>query len=149
MMILSVDPGETTGLVWLDFDGEVTLGPSTDVKEETIERYSELLSKFLTDPFPIDMIVVEDYRVYKGYAEQHIGNRLFTAELIGAIRAISWLHTDHISVVAVPASSKGRWPIARLLKKFPQFCDIKDLHARDALQLGLSYIEKTFSWKPS
>ena len=102
----------------------------------------------LIDHCQPDTIVLEDYRIYPKMAMEHVGNRLLVSELIGAIcqeAAVSL-----IPVVRVMAGVKGNWPIARLKSRFPDYTSIKATppHARDALQLGLYYLEHTLGWIP-
>jgi len=147
MKILALDPGETTGYVILEIlkgdkmPAVLQLG-EVDTKElipATI-RLQQLIIK--TNP---GRIVLEDYRVYQNAAGLHIGMRLHTPELIGAIVAICALFPDYCSssIARLPASKKGRWPNARLDARMPPNWRhrIHSAHALDALKIGLAYWE--------
>lgn len=145
MKILAIDPGETIGFVLLD-DGQLA---------EHWEWGGRLPAKDDPDFWPIfvtvfvsvlsgsepQAVVIEDYRIYADKANMHIGNRLFTAELIGAISALCAAVAPPVSIHRLPASKKGRWPNARLDAKFPQHRAVVGDHERDALKLALAYKE--------
>lgn len=151
MLVLAIDPGETIGFVSICYrdDG---FRPAVLVQEEARLSFAQAVITIrdgLTRPYLTrlrhDVVVVEDYRVYASKASMHIGNCLYTAQLIGAIRALCIL--EDIRVVVLPASKKGRWPNARLRAKFPGH-GVEGVHALDALKLGLAYIEKELAWIP-
>jgi len=151
MLVLAIDPGETTGLVLLRyFSGSVPfpVGWKEWILKQGVEEYACSLKDLLCFQSKIGAVVIEDYRIYAGKADLHIGNRLFTAELIGATHAICATTSPFLSATVYPASKKGRWPDARLSHWFPNH-GVVGTHARDALKLGLAYIEKKLEWIPS
>jgi len=151
MLVLAIDPGETTGLVLLNyFIGSIPLlvGWKEWILKQGVEEYACSLKDLLCDyRSELGAVVIEDYRIYAGKADLHIGNRLFTAELIGATHAICATTPKFLTVVTYPASKKGRWPDARLSHWFPN-PGVVGTHAIDALKLGLAYIEKELKWIP-
>jgi len=143
MLVLAIDPGETTGIVLLSYlkDGSAVVVYSTEWSlKQDIEAYSCSLKDLLCD-YPLGAVVIEDYRIYAGKAAMHTGQRLYTAELLGATHAICATTSPFLSVTVYPASKKGRWPDARLRAKFPNH-GVTGVHAVDALKLGLAYVEK-------
>lgn len=138
LQLLAVDPGETIGVVHLDLtEGNVTLRGS---HQQALSFHDAVRSfKAILLIFPINVLVIEDYRIYASHAGHHIGAHLYTPELIGAIAALSVLH--NVPLVRLPASKKARWPLARLKNRFPQYTKVPTPHALDALKLGLAYLE--------
>lgn len=146
MILLAIDPGETTGLVLLKYEHRPIVIDDTQWKLPIDEVAIKLDHVLRTSP--VAAVVLEDYRIYQGKANLHIGNRLYTAELIGAIRAVCALCTLRgVEVYTLPASKKGRWPDARLRARFPGH-GVEGVHALDALKLGLAHIEKELGWQP-
>jgi len=134
MKLLAIDPGETVGLVLLRSEGEqVTLLASLDVSARKLKKHLPVLLA------GIAVAVIEDYRVFVGHAGQHIGARLVTSELIGFIEAHCAL--KDVPMARIQPNEKGRWPEARMRAKHPEFRGVTG-HARDALKLGLVYLEK-------
>lgn len=151
MFVLAVDPGETVGLAWLLWEEatEVTLAYVTQVKPASIRRWSDTLANLLTVPFnDVTDVVLEDYRIYPGMEKLHIGNRLWSAELIGATLATIQQTRPSISSATYPASMKGQWPLARLKSRYPAYFTVPRTqeHARDAVILGLIHLERN-GWK--
>jgi len=150
MKILAIDPGETCGFAVLKLaDGPELIAsgqfavhrsggrPTADIGWLAL-RYALM---DLIRPYKPDAVVIEDYRIYAGKANLHIGQHLFTAELIGAICYLCATMIPQIPVFRLSASKKGRWPEARLDAKFPQHRHVERPHAHDALVLGLTYLE--------
>jgi len=143
MKILAIDPGETVGFVLLD-DGQLIEHWKWELlhKDESCFWVDFAYSfNFVLDIHKPDAVVIEAYRIYAGKADMHIGNRLFTAELIGAFRALCAAVSPPVLIRTLPASKKGRWPDARLDAKFPQHKVVTGTHERDALKLALAYKE--------
>jgi len=95
------------------------------------------------------VVGVEDYRIRPDMANEHIGTRLWTSELIGCIEAVCGMMIPPITVVRIQPGKKGRWPLARLKAKYPKFKSITSDHALDALRIGLAYLEARVLWSPS
>lgn len=134
MKLLAIDPGETVGLAFLDTEGgKVILLGSLEVPAPKLKRHLPILLA------GVDAVVIEDYRIFASHAGHHVGTRLVTSELIGFIEA----HCDLKSILftRLQPNEKGRWPEARMRAKHPECRDLGG-HARDALKIGLVYIEK-------
>lgn len=144
MKILAVDPGETIGAVLLDDDELVEHWEwKLPDKDEPLFWHTIAVAfiPYIREHKP-DVVVLEDYRIYAGKAlMMHIGSRLLTAELLGAISALCAAVMPSVSIHTLPASKKGRWPNARLDAKFPQHSAVTGTHERDALKLALAYKE--------
>ena len=77
-MIISVDPGETTGIAYWENDG-------TFISREALTQ-DEILDKVetLSD---VTVIVVEDYRLRQGKQMVQTGSRFVAVQIIGALKA--------------------------------------------------------------
>jgi hypothetical protein len=77
-MIISVDPGETTGIAYWEDDG-------TFISREALTQ-DEILDKVetLSD---VTVIVVEDYRLRQGKQMAQTGSRFVAVQIIGALKA--------------------------------------------------------------
>jgi len=154
MILLAIDPGETTGYVVLEWPSHKAARPyiidAWQAKVKDLDRalWATQFHRILRHHKP-DMVVIEDYRVYAGKAGMHIGQRLFTAELIGAIEVLCAICIPPVTTDRLPAAKKGRWPDARIDNKFPQGTPyIHSGHESDALKLGLAWLEKEELWTP-
>jgi hypothetical protein len=77
-MIISVDPGETTGVAYWEDNG-------TFISREALTQ-DEILDKVetLSD---VTVIVVEDYRLRQGKQMVQTGSRFVAVQIIGALKA--------------------------------------------------------------
>jgi hypothetical protein len=77
-MVISVDPGETTGIAYWEDDG-------TFISREALTQ-DEILDKVetLSD---VTAIVVEDYRLRQGKQMVQTGSRFVAVQIIGALKA--------------------------------------------------------------
>jgi hypothetical protein len=77
-MIISVDPGETTGVAYWENNG-------TFISREALTQ-DEILDKVetLSD---VTVIVVEDYRLRQGKQMVQTGSRFVAVQIIGALKA--------------------------------------------------------------
>jgi hypothetical protein len=158
MTIVALDPGETIGVAYLNADGELYRADHIEVEflEGSQVDFSNLnamlnltldLSYTFESYQEIEAIVLEDYRVYGSKADVHIGSRVITSEIIGAIELLA--AQEHHEVVRISATTKGRWPIARLKRWYPeQYKSIIKPHGLDAWILGLCYLELWKDWNP-
>lgn len=137
--IIAMDPGETIGAVYLEVSetSRVCLVGHHQRKHTFSEAIHWLYDTLAL--FSPKAVVIEDYRIYASHAGHHVGARLYTPELIGAFAALCELNS--VPLVRLPANKKGRWPLARLKNKFPQYARVPTPHALDALRLGLAYLE--------
>ena len=153
--ILAIDPGETCGFSLVEFghpavrgSGAAFISPIAmsfwEYSEVAIPRFSTYLRRLLLSYMPskLDCVVVEDYRVYAAMAAWHIGQKLITPMLIGAIIAVCALLEPSIPVVLIPAVKKGLWPDAKIKAHYPWLLkEASSEHMKDALKLALTYIE--------
>ena len=137
MKILAIDPGETVGIVGLEIVGDQVL--LRFPRNLTLSYFKDFLTEN-SSRLQVDVVVVEDYRIFASHAREHIGARLITPELIGFIEAHCRLHG--IPLVRIQPNEKGRWPEARIKARHPEWASTPVGHARDALKIALVYIEK-------
>jgi len=156
LRILVIDPGETTGyaVFLLNRPEDGALPANELLLLETWEGQGASISEFVIPFLKVlrrvkpALVLIEDYRVYQSKANLHIGMSLRTPELIGAIIAICNLTVPKMRTVRIAAAKKGRWPEARMKVKFPQAKDVTG-HARDAVKLGLAFLELKGLWSPT
>lgn len=79
-MILSVDPGDTTGIAYWEDDG-------TFIEREALP-FEELLEK-LQGFSNIKVIVCEDYRLRGGRQVAQTGSRFVAVQVIGALKLLA------------------------------------------------------------
>ncbi len=169
MKILSIDPGKTSGVVLLKFspalaEGEQRIFATPDPPAPI--AWALVTGSFVSCTIKLEDIlhlcdphhvVVEDYRMYAGKEAMHTGRRLWTAELIGAIRALVALQEESPKLHVVQAQIKNRWGNKRLLRFYPLMFKLKpsknagvraSLHTLDAFKLGLAWLESEGVWTP-
>ncbi len=131
---LCFDPGHTTG--WAAFN-KFDLISSGEISTQSIEEATHGVELLISEYQP-DMIVIEDYRVYKWRTKHHAGSDMLTTRVIGCIETLA-LISQVPDVIKQPAHvAKG-------------FCNDKRLrewniykkgekHARDAIRHGCYYL---------
>ncbi len=129
--LLALDPGGTTG--WAVFDGTV-------LEDAGQQKLDGLGLQGLVHRVRPDVIVLENYRIYRQKAMSHIGSEVLPARLIGALELIA--ESRHIPlhlqmagpVKAVVTDDKLRaWVKAhKQIQAGP--------HARDAIRHGLYFL---------
>lgn len=77
-MVISVDPGETTGIAFWSDSGEL-------LRKEML-GFDQLLDK-LEESQNITTIVCEDYRLRQGKQMAQTGSRFVAVQIIGALKA--------------------------------------------------------------
>jgi hypothetical protein len=80
-MILSVDPGDTTGIAYWEDDG-------TFISREALP-FEELLDKLNSFTGNITVIVCEDYRLRGGRQVAQTGSRFVAVQVIGALKLLA------------------------------------------------------------
>ena len=92
MKILAIDPGETMGVACLASTETIPAALWSYGAISVVDGFRNLdwltIRETLLGTFQAnrpDVVVLEDYRVYKSAAKAHIGSRVLTSELIGAI----------------------------------------------------------------
>ena len=142
--VLAVDPGETCGFAWFSYKNitDVVRTGSWEYKGLPLSKFAEYFRRALNSLGGMECVVVEDYVIYAASADFHIGRPLVTSKLIGVIEAVCALQNMPVKVISVPAAKKGRWPEARIRARLPRMLvDADSEHVKDAIKLGLAYIE--------
>lgn len=128
--LLAVDPGEGTGWVILTKQGMSLDAGITRTREELYDWLD-------TVPTNIEVVVMEDYRVFNHKAVAHAGSKLETARVIGVIE--EWAHRHKATLVLQPANIL---PIAKLWTGIKPKGAHKDQHHISAILHGLYYLQK-------
>lgn len=98
-MILSVDPGDTTGIAIFDDQGFLVQRGQYDFKT-LIEMLSGNWRR-------MDTILVEDYRLRKGKQAAQTGSRFQAVQVIGALKYHAHLWAAELILVDVQAKTLG------------------------------------------
>lgn len=77
-MIISVDPGETTGIAYWEDDGKF-ISREALTQDEILDKVETLSG--------VTVIVVEDYRLRQGKQMVQTGSRFVAVQIIGALKA--------------------------------------------------------------
>lgn len=77
-MVISVDPGDTTGIAYWSDSGELLRKEMLDF-DQLIDKLEELQN--------VTAIVCEDYRLRQGKQMAQTGSRFVAVQLIGALKA--------------------------------------------------------------
>lgn len=96
MIVLGIDPGETNGWCFLNENGTPVPHRAGEMPYGQV-RYGDMTEFLESVPEGVDVVVIEDYRIFAKKAKAHVGNRLVTIEMIGAIR--HWAATRGIKIV--------------------------------------------------
>jgi len=156
LRLLVIDPGQTCGYAVFQLErAELPeeQHPSNLLLLETWEDQGASIPKFVIPFLQLlrrvkpSLVLIEDYRVYQDKAAMHIGMALKTPELIGAIIGVCSLTVPPMRTARIVASRKGRWSEARMKAKFPEAKNVTG-HARDAVKLGLAFLELKGLWSP-
>ncbi len=131
---LCFDPGHTTGYaVFHRFNlfacGEIDTNDMTKSTHEV-----ELL---ISEHCP-DMIVIEDYRVYKWRAKHHAGSDMLTTRVIGCIETLA-IMSQYPHVVKQPAHIAKGFCTDKKLKEWDMYVKGQK-HARDAIRHGCYWL---------
>ncbi len=131
--ILSFDPGHTTG--WASyFDGILT--DSGQIDTTSISACLDSAQP-LFHTYKPNVVVMEDYRVYKWRAKEHIGSPMLTTRIIGCLETLAI--QDFVNfVIKQPAHIAKNFCTDRKLKEWGYYDQGK--HARDAIRHGCYYI---------
>jgi len=99
------DPGNTIGVAAFNSYGDCVA--KSQLKVGGLDLYFEQLQKFIVDnpERRPEVFIIEDYRVFQHKAKIHIGSRLETARISGAIEAFA--RRNIIEIVFQPANILG------------------------------------------
>lgn len=132
-IVLALDPGETTGVAV--FKG-IKLGEVTQLNTVEMPKAAVALYNLIVLIKP-QVVIVEDYRVYKWKTDQHAWAGLHTPRLIGALEYILFvLNTPTIKQSA--QVGKGFCTDERL-KEWGFYTPAKR-HAMDAVRHGCQFL---------
>lgn len=137
-LLLTLDPGETTGWAEFDLTNGSLLGDgqfSTKHPADMADLITSMNESAL--PFPLVTVVFERYKVYGTHASQHIGSEVMTIQHVGAIKVV----TDQLDLRCV-----GQW--AGQAKQFATDAKLRRWglyrpnrpHANDAIRHGIYYL---------
>lgn len=129
-VLLSLDPGETTG--WALFK-DLKLQECGEIPYEN----SMLDVVALINHLNPDVVVMEDYKVYGWKSSQHSWSDLYTVRLIGAIE-LTCLQNDTVLYAQMAQGVKG-FCSNKKLKQWG-FYKKSARHARDAVRHGCYWL---------
>ncbi len=132
MIVLSLDPGETTGYAVLDFDYfPVARDHSLGVIESGVISKWRGISKMMA-VFTPEVVVAEQYRLYPGLAKQQSFSTMVVARVLGVIEFLC--EEANIPLIE-QASSVGK------SFKLPteMHAEYRNAHIRDCLRHALAY----------
>ena len=131
---LCFDPGHTTG--WAVFT-HLKLDKWGEIGTQSIEDATLEVELLISEHHP-DVIVIEDYRVYKWRAKHHAGSDMLTTRVIGCIETLAIMyHIQHI--IKQPAHVAKGFCSDQKLKAW-NFYHKGEKHARDAIRHGCFYL---------
>lgn len=133
--VLSLDPGETTGWAYQDEHCEYPGGLLDIGQIGGIKELAVWLEAFTR---PVDVVVIEDYKVWKGKrgAKSNTGSNLPTVRTIGVIE--SWALRNGIKIVKYPSYDAD--VIARKVGVNPRDGAHRDTHWVFAANYGRWYL---------
>lgn len=136
--VLSVDPGETSGVVvsHLRWDTKHPGRASLEIVQTTEVRWNEwTIWKYLVEES--SLVLCENFRLRPNKARQQGGSEMPTVRLIGALQCLTAL--DNKEFVTHEPTLKSVYPRDRLRKLG---CDHPSQHVRDAMSHLLWYVLK-------
>ena len=129
MLILALDPGETTGYVIAEADGL-----DYDIKISGQFPNWRMLEAWITNWSP-DAIVFEAFYLSPQIAKYKARSTLPTVETIGVLKYLAWKYEIHRLV--------GQLPSAKELVSLPRhIAGVSGPHARDALKHLIAYLRR-------
>lgn len=132
--ILSFDPGHTTG--WCCFEGGALIGCG-QIDTTSITNCLEN-AQALYHTYHPEIVVMEDYRIYKWRAKHHVGSEVLTVQIIGCLETLAI--QDFVNhVIKQPAHVAKGFCDDKKLKEW-KFWVSGERHARDAIRHACYYI---------
>jgi len=126
MLILALDPGETTGYVVAEIDGL-----DYDIKISGQFPNWQMLEALITYWLP-DRIIYEAFYLSPQIAKYKTRSTLPTVEVIGVLKFLAWQYSTPL--VAQPPSAKELVSLPRYI------AGVSGPHARDALRHLIAYL---------
>ncbi len=137
MYVISLDPGDTTGVAILDiYDGDLYCFTVKGV--EDLHRAVKFRTKTLKSDL-VHAIVCEDFILRPNRAQYLSGNKLVALRMIGAAELLAVLYGTRI--VSQQPSIKQAWPDKRLLEYYTHVRRL-NAHERDALRHLYCFLRK-------
>lgn len=132
--ILVFDPGHTTGWAFFEYGTLVDMGEiDTTSITSCIENALPLYHTYAPE-----IVVMEDYRIYKWRQKQHVGSEVLTIQIIGCLETLAI--QDFVNhVVKQPAQIAKGFCTDKKLKEWDMY-QPGIRHARDAIRHGCYYI---------
>lgn len=132
LVVLSFDPGHTTG--WCTFQG-TEMEAAGQLGTDAIEKVPQPVQALLQDYEP-DIVVMEDYRVYKWRQKHHVGSEMLTTRIIGSIETVTVMFdaTNPIEITKQPAHIAKGFCTDTRLKDWGLWRPHSERHARDAIR---------------
>jgi len=128
--LLSIDPGKHVG--WAIFENGTVkdLGAISGV-----EKFDEWLHEVPAKYGPVDVVVMEDFRLFRHKAQQQIGSRFEASQVIGLVT--SWARRNKAELVMQNADILG---IAPKWSKMPMPKDHSKSHHVSAYNHAFYYL---------
>jgi hypothetical protein len=131
---LCFDPGHTTG--WAAFS-QFDLISSGEIDTDDMSKATHEVELLISEYQP-DVIVIEDYRVYKWRAKHHAGSDMLTTRVIGCIETLAIMcQIPHI--VKQPAHIAKGFCKDIKLREWDMY-QKGHKHARDAIRHGCYFL---------
>ena len=132
-VILSLDPGETTGCAI--FQGTELMVSGELITKDLAKAYVDILA--LIELHDVAEVVIEDYRVYGWKTKQHAWSELHTPKLVGVVEVLCALQL--LPLKKQPAHVAKHFATDKKLKDWNMY-KTGEPHARDAIRHGCYYI---------
>lgn len=137
MKIVAFDPGETTGICYLDSDSLSTAWFHTE-PVSAIYQLASFGDVFCSWYNEADLFVVENFRLYSHKALEMINNELIACRVIGALEVLA-VRLNKKIVYQMAAQAKP-FVTDRRLELYNLYTNNK--HERDATRHALYYLIK-------
>lgn len=137
MKVLAFDPGETTGICYLDSDNLSTAWFHTEPADAMyqVAAFGGVFNSYYNEA---DLFVVENFRLYSHKALEMINNELIACRVIGALEVLA-VRLNKKIVYQMAAQAKPFCTDERL-EKYGLYS--KNRHERDATRHALYYLIK-------
>ena len=132
MLILAIDPGETTGYVIAEVDGL-----DYDIKISGQFPNWQQIEALITYWLP-DAIVYEAFYLSPQIAKFMTRSTMPTVEVIGVLKYLTWKHNVY-QLVGQPPSTKELVTLPRYI------AGVSGPHARDALKHLIVYLRRRYA----
>lgn len=138
MLILSVDPGETSGFFLFNSADKVHYNEKDrDIIVSLGEKDNYYGFDSLIENYSPDLIVYEEFKLYPWKAKQKAWSTFPTVEVIGVLRYLAEKH--NIEMIGQGADTKDYFDDKKL-----KWCSMHkgySPHERDAIRHGFFYLE--------